>query len=178
MFSRARAWIPRVSKSMPRRITNLLLLGSLLLGLVGCDHATKRLAQDHLRDAPPRVVVPDRLELRYVENRGTAFSLERHVSPALTRWGLPVARSLALLALLAFWWSRRRETSPFEDAALAVVLAGAAGNTVEYLAAGRVIDFLHVRGWPVFNLADVYLSVGVALLLLIHLLRRPAAAAG
>ena len=161
---------------MTSRILQLTLVSTLFLGLVGCDHATKRLAQSHLRDAPPRTVIPDRVELRYVENRGTAFSLEQHVAPGVTRWGLPVARSLALLGLLAFWWVRRRETPLIEHAALAVVLAGAAGNTVEYLAAGRVIDFFHVRGWPVFNLADVYLSVGVALLLCTHLLRRPTAA--
>jgi signal peptidase II len=163
---------------MTSRILSFFLVTTLFLGLVGCDHATKRLAQDHLRDAPPRPVIPDRVELRYVENRGTAFSLEQHVAPGVTRWGLPVARSLALLGLLIFWWARRRETTLIEDAALAVILAGAAGNTVEHLAAGRVIDFLHVRGWPVFNLADVYLAVGVAFLLLIHLLRRPAAATG
>lgn len=161
-----------------RRVAHFLLIGSLFLGLVGCDHATKRLARERLDGASPRVVVPDRVDLRYVENPGTAFSLERFVSPTVTRWALPAGRALALLGLLAFWWARRRETTLAEDATLAVVLAGAAGNTVEFLLTGRVVDFLHVHGWPVFNLADVWLAVGVGLLLLIHGRRRAAAAAG
>jgi signal peptidase II len=155
-----------------RRLAHFVLLGSLVLGLVGCDHATKRVARDRLASGPPRVVVPDRLELRYVENRGTAFSLERWAPAGPTRWGLRVGRTLALLALLLFWWWRRREATVPEDVALAVALAGAAGNTVEYLVAGRVVDFIHLHGWPVFNLADVYLAAGGALIALVEWRRR------
>lgn len=51
--------------------------------------------------------------------------------------------------------------------ALAVVLAGALGNFTDRAWHGYVVDFLHIVHWPVFNVADIYLTVGgIAFLLL------------
>lgn len=51
--------------------------------------------------------------------------------------------------------------------ALAVILAGAVGNYADRVLRGYVVDFLHVTHWPVFNVADVYITVGFALLFLL-----------
>ena len=60
---------------------------------------------------------------------------------------------------------------------LALVLAGALGNYADRLLRGYVVDFIHVTHWPVFNIADVLLTVGGALVLLQGLRRQPAAVA-
>ena len=57
--------------------------------------------------------------------------------------------------------------------ALATILAGALGNLLDRVARGYVVDFIHVRGWPVFNVADVAVVVGVILLGVAHLKRTP-----
>jgi signal peptidase II len=49
---------------------------------------------------------------------------------------------------------------------LALLLAGALGNLIDRAWHGYVVDFLHVPHWPVFNVADIYVTVGAAALLL------------
>lgn len=48
--------------------------------------------------------------------------------------------------------------------ALVLILGGALGNYLDRLFRGFVVDFIHVPYWPVFNVADIWLSVGFALL--------------
>ena len=152
---------------MKSRWLRALLLFGLGVGLLGCDHATKTLAREHLAGRPPKTLVRDRIELRYAENRGAAFSAERYLGPAVGQWLLPLGRGLALGLLGLLWWRRRRDARLLEHAAFVMLAAGALGNTVERWVSGAVVDFIYVRPWPIFNLADVYLSVGVALLLLL-----------
>jgi signal peptidase II len=149
---------------MPRaRRSVLLVLG--FLGLVGCDQATKYTAQDRLAGRPPVQVVPGVLDVRYVENPGVAFNLERAL-PAAAR---PVVIGLGLAAgalALALAWRRRAAWTPVTALGVALVAAGAVGNAIDRIARGSVIDFLHVARWPVFNVADVCVCLGAAALVL------------
>jgi signal peptidase II len=61
-------------------------------------------------------------------------------------------------------WARTR-ASPVSHCAYALIAAGAIGNAADRLLRGRVIDFIHLRFWPVFNVADVAVVAGVILLL-------------
>ena len=150
----------------------------LAVGVVGCDHATKYAAESRLEEAGPVAVVPGVLDLRYVENRDTAFSLFRLLglpSPPGVLAGLQLA---GLTALGVFWWRRRRTARLLEQAAWAVTAAGAAGNLIDRVLRGYVVDFIHLHHWPVFNVADVALVVGAGLLILTFgVLDRPAAGA-
>jgi signal peptidase II len=70
----------------------------------------------------------------------------------------------------------RKLTLP-QTLALAVVLAGALGNFIDRAWHGYVVDFLHIKYWPVFNVADIYVTLGVlALVLFGGSLARPRAA--
>ena len=74
----------------------------------------------------------------------------------------------AIVALLIFWLSRA--TSPFLAFAIGLIIGGAAGNVIDRLRLGAVVDFLdfHVQSlhWPAFNLADSAICIGVAAMLL------------
>jgi signal peptidase II len=144
----------------------LLAVVLLVCGLVGCDHATKRLAATELRGAPS-VVMPGVLELTYTENRDSAFSLLHHVISGQTRYrfllgGMMLGSCVATLGLVVRW----RRSSLLEKAALATLLGGALGNLIDRVVLGYVIDWVHLSYWPVFNVADVAISFGVGLLLL------------
>jgi signal peptidase II len=155
---------PRSSRL--RRTVPLLVLCALVAGLVGCDHATKHLATARLAGRPAVTVVGNAVSLRYVENRDSAFGLLRRLAPT-TRRPLLVAASLGATSLIVALWWRRRRGGLLTHLAFALVLAGASGSLIDRALRGYVVDFVHVRYWPVFNVADAYLVAGVALLLLL-----------
>jgi signal peptidase II len=154
------------------RATTVIASLLLIAGLTGCDLATKHVAQQNLRGQPPTVLLSGVAELRYAENRDTAFGLLRAI-PAGPRRVVILGLKLGVLALLGWlWWSQRARTRRFELLGYALVLAGALGNLADRLFRGYVVDFIHVSHWPIFNVADVLIVVGVGLLALGYL--RPA----
>ncbi len=141
------------------------------LALVGCDHATKGLAQAALEHRGPMPLVRGVLDLHYAENRDVAFSLLRTL-PLPGKGALVIAMSaIGFVAVLVAWW-RRRRASAAEQAAYALLIAGAAGNALDRILRGYVVDFIEIHRWPIFNVADIAIVAGVALLA-ITALRRP-----
>lgn len=140
-----------------------IIVAALLL-LVGCDHATKLGAERELRGAPPTPVTSG-VDLAYHQNHGIAFNLER-VLPAPGRTAVIVLGGVLALGLLgrALW--RRRGQVTLEVAGYLLVLGGALGNLIDRLARGYVVDFIHVHHWPVWNVADAWVVLGVGALLL------------
>jgi signal peptidase II len=157
-----------------RRPYECLLLMSLLFGLVGCDHVTKALAKSELQAQPAQALIEPILKLRYVENTDVAFHLLRWVPAHVRAPLLIVIGAVAILALSALLL--RGRGGGWSRVGLALVLAGALGNYVDRLARGYVVDFIHVTHWPVFNVADILITAGGALVLLQGLRRQPSAA--
>jgi signal peptidase II len=135
-----------------------LLVFLLALGLVGCDHATKLAAETSLPSPMP--LARGVLELRYVQNHDIAFDFFRRV-------GVPVSPAiLALLGIVAIALVTIAARAPRHRVPLAFIVAGAIGNIVDRIVRGYVVDFIHVTGWPVFNVADVAVVIGVLLLII------------
>ena len=146
----------------------LALSGMLLLvlALVGCDHATKRVAAAHLAPDGAMALVPGVVELRYVENQDTAFSLTRAWSPRVKVPALAAASLVGMLGVWALLKQRLPRAGALERLSLALLAAGAIGNVLDRFRLGYVVDFIHVQHWPVFNVADVLIVVGAILLAL------------
>lgn len=147
---------------MARRVMSWVLV-LFTVALVGCDHATKAVAQAALERRGPLSIVPGVLDLRYAENRDMAFSLLRGIqSPAkvafLFAWSM-----IALGVVILGWWHSRR-ASVAEQAGYALIVAGAIGNAIDRAVRGYVIDFIHLHRWPVFNVADIAIVAGGILL--------------
>ncbi|PSP05697.1 MAG: signal peptidase II [Cyanobacteria bacterium QS_7_48_42] len=98
----------------------------------------------------------------YVVNTGAAFSLFEETGGWL-RW-LSLAVSLGLIALA--WFGPRLKIT--EQLGYGLILAGALGNGIDRFLFGYVVDFLDFRliQFPVFNLADVCINVGIVFLLI------------
>jgi signal peptidase II len=139
-----------------------LLVLAPLVTMVGCDHATKYLAKAELERQPPHEVLGSLLDLRYTENTDVAFNL--------LRWIPERARAVLLLALggvavLALTVGLLRQSGArAARVALVFITAGAMGNYLDRLLRGYVVDFIHVPHWPVFNVADVYVTAGLVVL--------------
>lgn len=153
-----------------RAVSWLLLLFT--LALVGCDHATKAVAEAALERRGPLALVPGILDLHYARNPDTAFSLLRTVHLPAKEPFLVAISLLGLAGVIALWWRHRRAPT-MEQATYALILAGAFGNAFNRVRRGFVVDFIEIDHWPIFNVADVAIVVGAALLAVVAL-RRPA----
>jgi signal peptidase II len=127
------------------------------------DRATKAWAEHTLATRPPVQVVPGVLQFTFTTNSGGAFSLGG---------GAPwvfAAASIAVIGLIV--GASFRVSRPAVAVGLGLVLGGALGNLTDRFVrgagfSGRVIDFIDVHVWPVFNLADSAIVAGAAVLVL------------
>ena len=159
---------------LPRPSTLPLRLGILLLtiSLFGCDHATKLAAEQSLSNGRAVNVVSGVLELRFTTNDDTAFSLLHNFGIARSPILLVTASALALVGVVAMWIASRKRASRMHHIGFALVLAGALGNVVDRAVRGSIVDFIHITHWPIFNVADIAVVAGVALLGLTALFHR------
>ena len=100
------------------------------------------------------------LDLVHVNNRGVAFGILGGGG-----WIVPVLTLVALLAVLI--WFGRHPTASFAWLPCGLVLGGALGNLWDRLLRGQVTDFLKLPHWPAFNLADVAITLGVIILVVV-----------
>lgn len=108
---------------------------------------------------PGRLVdLPGPLDLRLVYNPGVAFG----VGNAMPAWLLLTLTGTVVAFLAVAAW--RGAFASLAGAGL--VLGGAIANLADRLQAGTVVDMLHLGWWPTFNLADVWITCGAALLVL------------
>ncbi len=150
----------RTPSSFPRIALRIGLLLSLVVGVFGCDHATKMAAKANLEGGQTVNVV----ELRYTVNDDVAFSLlERLKLPHSPLLLASIAGIAIVIAGALLFRSGITKGSRIGQAGLAIALAGGLGNIVDRLLRGGVIDFIHVKGWPIFNVADIAVVVGMLL---------------
>ena len=135
--------------------------------VVALDQYTKHLVATHFFPGESRILVPHALWLTYVQNEHGAFGL--FGSHPL------VLAALASLVLVSFFlWYRHERGGWGTHVAFALILGGAVGNIVDRIRLSYVVDFFDLRWFPVFNVADSCITIGVALLL-IRMLRREGA---
>ncbi|MFO7151636.1 MAG: signal peptidase II [Bacillota bacterium] len=122
------------------------------------DQFTKALIKARMVPNQSIPVIDNILHLTYVQNTGAAFSLLKG------RIIFFVAVSLAVISVIIYYLIKVPDEKKFFKFALALVLGGAFGNLADRLRFGYVIDFIDFRVWPVFNVADSAVVIGVILL--------------
>lgn len=159
----------------PGRRRAVVLLVSLGAASVLADAVTKQLAVAHLRGAEPVRLLGGALYLDYTTNSGAAFNIGGSYTFVF---------ALIALAVIAWigWMALRLRSRPWA-VSLGLVLGGAAGNLVDRLFRepgpfrGEVVDMLSLFApggsvWPIFNIADASLVVGVVLAVWLELTGR------
>ena len=158
-----------------RRLLLRVLLIASMAATIGCDRLTKRLATDRLAGSPGRSFFADTVRLEYAENAGGFLSLGEQLPPALRRavfvGGTGTLLAIMLLALMCDAAAIGRRDLAL--AGVALFVAGGLSNWIDRLIHGRVVDFIVMRVGPlqtgVFNVADVAIMLGAALLLFTRL---------
>jgi len=146
----------------------LILLGLVSLPVVVLDQATKLLVSSHMELFESIPVIPNWLDITYTRNSGAAFSMFTNL-PEWFRSAFLMTLSLVALVVLIVLIARSEGLS-LTTFAFALILAGAAGNLIDRGLRGQVIDFIRVHyydwNYPIFNVADSAITIGVGLIIL------------
>lgn len=149
---------------MRTRSSTYLVLG-IALFLVFLDQLSKFLIEDRLDPGESISIIGDLLRFTLVYNDSAAFSLGVGAT-----WPLTIISSIAVLAII--WFGPKSKTFIWLIIS-GLVLGGATGNLIDRLfrepgfANGHVVDFLQIPfNFPIFNLADSFVVIGVSLALL------------
>lgn len=131
-----------------------------------CDAASKLWALNNLQMGETKSFLPGLLQLTLTTNTGGAFGIGRDFKELMTL--LPIL----ICGGLIYWIYKRHKSgevlSTLEQIGFGMVIGGALGNIADRLIRGRVTDFLEFAfiSFPVFNVADALIDVGIGLLLI------------
>jgi signal peptidase II len=126
---------------------------------IAADQLTKAIVTSRL-GLFDEVHVVGPLSIHHVQNSGIAFGLFSSATPVV------ILLTSAAVAWMLYFFARSGARHPVLPIALGLVIGGSVSNLVDRVRLGHVTDFLDFRFWPAFNLADTFIVVGVAILLL------------
>ena len=125
--------------------------------VLAADQISKYMVRANMRPYESIPVIKNIFHLTYVNNTGAAFSMLRGKILFFTVFSSAVIIAL-VYALIKLPLEKRIRLL------LALIIGGATGNLIDRVRFGYVVDFLDFRVWPVFNIADCAIVVGVAIL--------------
>ena len=147
-----------MSEGAGRRYVLLLSIAAVVVAL---DQLTKQIALADLADGPVHLI-DGVLSLRLTFNSGGAFGLLQGLP------GVFLVATLAIVSLILVWVRKIEHTSWIVS--LALVVGGGLGNVADRVfrdLGGRVVDFVDLHVWPVFNVADAAIVSGGVLMLIV-----------
>ena len=113
-------------------------------------------------------VMGDFVRITYVENPGMAFGIRVGGRAFFTVFAI-----VASIAIVIYMFKIRNERF-LPRFALGLILSGAIGNLTDRIIFGQVTDFIDIGWWPVFNVADISVSIGMMLLIFLVLIDKDA----
>ena len=150
-----------IEDKAPRRKSPYVVLLSVAAIVIALDQITKEIALRSLTDGPVDVI-EGVLRWRLAFNPGGAFGVFREHSE------LFLIATLVVVALILFW--ARKLDDPRLVVPLGLIVGGGLGNVADRVFRshdGRVVDFIDLHVWPVFNVADMAVVTGVTLVLIL-----------
>lgn len=148
----------------PARARRLALFALVAAAVVALDQLSKAAARSALVPGEPVTLVPGVMDLSLVYNTGAAFSLGEGGGPLFV-----VLAAAILVAGLVVAWRRADVPLPLL-LAVAAVAGGGAGNAIDRVALGAVTDFFKTTfvDFAVFNVADIFVTCGVVLAVVLY----------
>ena len=143
-------------------INRCIFFAASVLLLLGVDQYTKYLASAYLKGGHSIVLIENVFQLHYLENRGAAFG----VLQGKKLWFVAITVFMLAAMLLVYFRAPKGRRFRWLRLDLVLLTAGAIGNLVDRLSLDYVIDFFYFEliNFPVFNVADIYVTIGMALL--------------
>lgn len=141
------------------------LLG--ICALVALDQYTKYLAVIHLKDKPAYIIINGVLELNYLENKGAAFGMLQNQKAFF------IFVAVVILSVIGYVLLKTPDNKKYRilHLLLSLIAAGAIGNMIDRIRLNYVVDFIYfvLINFPIFNVADMYVTVSTAVLVILLL---------
>jgi signal peptidase II len=150
--------LSRATRSFAATPLQWLSLVAIALAAIVADQVTKHVVASNLFLGEGLHVVGP-FWIRHVQNSGIAFGLFANATAAVI-----VLTGIAI-AWMLIYFARSGARHPVLPIALGLVIGGSVSNLADRVRLGFVTDFLDLRYWPAFNLADSFIVIGVAILL-------------
>lgn len=135
--------------------------------LVALDQYTKYLAVIHLKDKPAYIIINGILELNYLENKGAAFGMLQNQKVFF------IFVAVVILSVIGYVLFKTPDNKKYRilHLLLSLIAAGAIGNMIDRIRLNYVVDFIYfvLINFPIFNVADMYVTVSTAVLLVLLL---------
>lgn len=120
------------------------------------DQVSKYYVMNHFMLGESVVIIPNVFHLTYIINRGAAFGMF-----ANQQWFF-LAVAIILLLVCAYYWKRILSGPKSLQFGTALLVSGAVGNGLDRYLLHGVVDFFDFRIWPIFNVADIGICMGVS----------------
>ena len=166
---RSASGVRRVRAAGLSRGGAIALMSALALVVLVLDLVSKNWAEDALMDVESRPLLGDLLQLRLIYNSGAAWGMGEGITPIITCVQI-------LICVAAILFVVRGVRSRVWVVALGLIIGGALGNIHDRLLRepapfrGEVVDFLQLPHWPIFNIADIGVTTGAILIVLLGVL--------
>lgn len=156
-------------------MNRLTLLLKISLPVVLLDHTTKYAIEHGTPEEWVRTVIPGFFDLVHRHNRGVAFSMfANHDAPWLS--SVLIVFAIAVISVLVWMLGTPHAGGKSARFGLALILGGAAGNVIDRILRGSVVDFadfyIGTHHWPAFNVADSAITIGACLVIFELLFRK------
>ena len=138
-----------------------------ILAFVAFDQYTKYLAVIHLKDNKPVIIINGILELNYLENTGAAFGMLENQKAFF------IFVAVVTLCVIGYVLLKMPDHKKYGilHVSLSLIASGAIGNMIDRIRLNYVIDFIYFSliNFPIFNVADMYVTVSTAVLVVLLL---------
>lgn len=132
-----------------------LIVFSTALIVIIIDQLTKFLVRVNFQLNESVALIKNIFHLTYINNFGAGFGLLQQQRLIL------VFISLFVIGIILYYFDRIKEKEKLLQFLVGFILGGTIGNLIDRLAFGYVIDFLDFQVWPIFNIADSFVVIGV-----------------
>lgn len=147
-----------------KRISSAVSILSIFLILLA-DQLSKAAISSRLSEGQSMPIIRDALHITFVKNTGAAFGLFKDSTYFFSAVSIIAIVMIGAILIKAIRNGKFAENLLYSFS-LVLIMAGAMGNLIDRLTLRYVIDFIDVRIWPVFNIADSSITIGTALLII------------
>jgi len=146
------------ARSLAARTEHWIGLVAVAAAAVVADQLTKHVVASQLRlDEEVKVLGP--FSVHHVQNSGIAFGLFAQAT------AIVIVLTMIAVAWMVGYFARSGARHPLLPVAVGLLIGGSISNLADRIRLGHVTDFLDLKYWPAFNLADSFIVIGVAILL-------------